>query len=283
MTPACRLSCAGLLLIVAATVWACDADPTPTPSGPTPSPTRTLTPVPSASPTVPPTPSATPSPTVAPSPTLTPVPTATEGPVRTPVGGAAGPEFAVALAAMDAAPSYRYILDLELGPPAVRYVLTGTGQYQAPAAWDTTFNALGFSSEVLTIADTTYVRSYGVWTKGPPAATLFPMGAPPAVGNALGLLTYAGDAGLVGAGNETPAGVPARHFRFRLPAPRLGSPVPALVPSGGDLWTDPQTHRFRRLLLALGDAAAAPNAAGTLQFDFTDYGAAILLTPPPLP
>ncbi|MDQ2807526.1 MAG: hypothetical protein M3Z04_11550 [Chloroflexota bacterium] len=283
MISARRLGHAGLLLILATTLWACDADPTPTPAGP-PSPTsRPLTPAPSATATVPPSPTVPPTPSATPSPTLTPVPTATEGPVRTPVGGAAGPEFAVALAAMDAAPSYRYSLDLELGPPAVRYVLTGTGQYQAPAAWDTTFNALGFSSELLTISDTTYVRNYGVWTKGPPDATLFPMGAPPAVGNVLGLLTYATDAGLVGEGNETLAGAPARHFRFRLPAPHLGSPLPALAPTGGDLWTDPTTHRFRRLLLAFGNATSAPNDAGTLQFDFQDYNAAITLTPPPLP
>ena len=272
-----RLGCAALLLVLATGLGACDADPTPIPPGPSPTPTRSPAPAPTATLTVPPAPSS------SPSPTLTGVPTATEGPVRTPVGGAAGPEFAVALGAMDAAPSYRYSLDLELGPPAVRYVLTGTGQYQAPAAWDTTFNALGFSSELLTIADTTYVRSYGVWTKGPPDVTLFPMGAPPAVGNALGLLTYTTDAGLVGEGNETLAAMPARHFRFRLPTARLASPIPDLAPTGGELWTDPETHRFRRLLLTVGNAASAPNNAGTLQFDFQDYGAAITLTPPPLP
>ncbi len=267
----------GLLSVLMILTAACDANPTPTPPGPTPTPTVTLTPAPTGTPTVPP------SPTNMPSPTDTPVPTATEGPVRTPVQGAAGPEFAVALAAMDAAQSYHYSLDLELGPPTVHYVLTGTGAYQAPAAWDTTFNALGFSSELLTISNTTYVRSYGVWTKGPPDTTLFPMGAPPAVGNAVGLLTYATDAGLVGEGNETLDSTPARRFRFRLPTDRLAAPAAALAPSGGDLWTDPTNHRFRRLLLAVGRPADAPNNAGTLQFDFSDYGAPITFTPPPLP
>ena len=83
-----------------------------------------------------------------------------------------------ALAAMDAVPSDHYTVTLALGPPNARYVLTGAGQYQAPASYDTTFNAVGFSTQVLTISDTTYIRSFGVWRKGEPDAVAFPLGPP---------------------------------------------------------------------------------------------------------
>jgi hypothetical protein len=248
-------------LALAGAIAACDSNVAPTPAGPRPTPTATPPPGPTATP-VPP--------------TDTPVPTPTEGPVRTPVGGAAGPEFGVALAAMDAVPSYRYRLNLDLGAAATRYSLVGSGEYQAPDRWIGTFNTNGFSAGVLTIGPDTYVRSYGVWTKGPPDATLFPMGAPPAVGRVVGLLTYAADAGLVGEGTELLGDVPARHFRFRL-RPPVG-PTPDLAATGGELWTDPETHLFRHLLLNLG-LPDSP-AGGTLQMDFTDYGAAIQLTPP---
>jgi hypothetical protein len=261
------LAALGALGLLAA-LWACDSPgPGPTP-GPTAIPTATASPAPSATATT------------TPVPTDTPAPTATEGPVRTPIGGPAGPELTTALAAMEAVPSEHYTVTLTLGPPNARYVLTGVGQYQAPASYDTTFNAVGFSTEVLTISDTTYIRSFGVWRKGEPDAVAFPLGPPPNIGRAIGLVTYAADAGLAGEGNETLDGAPARHFRFRLPATGAVPGVGAALGSAGDLWVDPETHRYRRLTLNVGPGDASDT--GTLQIDFGAYGAPVTLTPPPV-
>ncbi|HUS15962.1 MAG TPA: hypothetical protein VM536_13230 [Chloroflexia bacterium] len=258
-------------LLLGLALVACDE-----PNPPSPTPVLTATPVPTATPAA--------TATSTPLPTSTPSPTPTEGPVRTPVGGAAGPEFMIALAALDAAPSYRYKLELALGPPEARYVLSGTGQYQAPASYDTNFNALGFSAEILTISNTTYVRSYSVWRQGPPDEATFPMGAPPNIGNVLGLLSYALGADLVGEGNDTLGDKPARHLRFTLPASGALVPAPpAPAPTGGDLWTDPTTHRPLRVVITFSHGAPPADNDGTLQIDFSDYGAPVVLTPPPTP
>ncbi|HMA37516.1 MAG TPA: hypothetical protein VKY74_23890 [Chloroflexia bacterium] len=245
--------------------------PTPPPAGPTATPTvfRTATPTATA--------------TNTPLPTATPVPTATEGAVRTPVGGAAGPEFMTALAAMDQAPTYRYKLQLVLGPADARYVLTGTGAYQPVGNYDTNYNALGFNSEIAVISATTYVRTYGIWHRGDPDATTFPLGAPPNIPRLIGLLSYAVDASLVGDGNETLDGHAARHFRFILRTGGLFGPGgPNLGTAGGDLWSDPTTHRYQRLSLTFGRPGTPTDNDGALQLDFADYGSALTLTPPPV-
>jgi hypothetical protein len=274
-----RLAIFGLLaLALWGGLFACDSGPTP--SGPPatstvagPPPTPSSTPVPQPSPT--------PSNTATPAATMPPTPT--EGPVRTPVSGAAAAEFTTALAAMDAAPSYRYTLQLQLGAPEARYVLTGTGAYAPPAAYDTNFNALGFNSEIRVISDTTYVRSYGVWHKGPPDALLYPMGPPPSIPDIVGLPSYAVEATPVGTGDDTLDGGPARHYRFVLRANSLIGPGNGLGTSGGELWVDPTTHRFRRLVLIFGQPGATGDNDGTLQLDFSNYGTPVTLTAPPLP
>ncbi len=269
------------VVLLALLLAACDTAPAPT--GPPATATAVVPAGPTGTPTAVPSPSATPVPTSTPIPTNTPVPTPTEGAVRTPVGGAAGPEFMAALAAMDAAPTYRYTVRLELGPVATRFVLTGTGAYAAPASYDTNFDALGFNTEILVISNTTYVRSYGRWQQGPPGPTLYPMGAPPAIPSVVGLATYAIDAALVGDGNEQIDGQPVRHYHFLLRAGSLLGPAPGLGTAGGDLWTEAATHRFRRLVLSFGNSGAPGDNDGRLQMDFQDYGAAIVLTPPPVP
>ena len=250
--------------------------PSPSPAAPAPAgPTATLpnTAVPTVAPTV----------TLMPVPTASVLPTATEGPVRTPVGGAAGPEFSTALAAMDAVSSYRYSLQLALGPTAARYVLNGSGQYQAPGNFDTNVSANGFSSEILVLDGTTYVRNYGVWHKGAPDPTVYPLSPPPDLPRLLGLLTYTHDAGLVGDGNETLNGTPVRHYRFLLRPGNLLGPAPDLGIAGGDLWADATTHRFIRLSYNFGRAGAPSDNDGVLQIDFSDYGSPVVLTPPTVP
>ncbi|MGI8586360.1 MAG: hypothetical protein ACR2M0_01545 [Chloroflexia bacterium] len=280
-----RLLLAALILAVPAWLTGCDVPFVP---APTPTAANTATPAPPTTtpgPTsTPPTATLVPTATSAPTATATPVPTPTEGPVRTPVGGAAGPEFGAALAAMDAAPAYHYRLQIALGPPEARYVMTGTGTYQPSGNYDTNFNALGFNSELLLLNGATYVRAYGVWHQGRPDSVLYPLGPPPNIPDLLGLLTYTRDAALVGDGNETLNGLAVRHYRFQLRPDALIAGN--LAPASGDLWADAETHHYARIILSLTSAAGPPDNNGTLQLDFSDYGTPVtpmqlLLTPAP--
>jgi hypothetical protein len=258
------------MLALAGALLACDAIP-----GPQPTPTVAGTPAP---------PTDTPVPTATAAPTNTPVPTPTEGAVRTPVGGPAGPEFMAALAAMDVAPTYSYTLRMQLGPTSTEYLLTGSGRHQPPADYDTNYSALGYHTEIAVISGTTYFRNFGVWQKGLPDAAAFPQGPPPDIPAILGLLTYAADAGLAPEGSDGSDASSGRHLQFRLePDGLVGPGGPGLGASGGDLWVDPETHRYVRLILNFGRPGAPADNAGQLQMDFLDYGAPVTLTPPPVP
>ena len=110
---------------------------------------------------------------------------------------------------------------------------------------------------------------------------LYPLGAPPDLRRTIGLTSYASDATLVG--DETLDGQPVRHYRFGLGAGGLLGPGSSPALTGGDLWVDAETHRFRRLVYTIGPPGPPGANAGTLQIDFLAYDVPVTLTPPPVP
>ena len=264
-----------LLLVGAA--GCLDLDPPP--PAPLPTATPVVTPTVTATPTATPTPSATPPPTGTQAPTATPTPL---GPVQTPVGGAAGPEFEAALATTRAAQSYRFNTTLAIGPAGQQVSLTGDGEYQAPDRLHYRYETIGRPVEITLIGAETWQRAPdGTWAPGPPDPALQPLGTLPNVADLLGLLTYAGQADLLGDEPLDGAGPPLRHLRFTLTPLALGN-APALGwgRATGDVWVAPDTRRFARLRLTFVSNRGDSANDGTITIDYHDYDAPITIARP---
>ncbi len=273
----------GLLLGTAACLDLDPPSPTPVPV-PTATSTVTATAPPLSSPTHTPSPSSTPSPTLSPSPTptATPSPTPTPlGPVRTPVGGAAGPEFTAMLAAMAAAPTYRFHTDLAIGPTESRVTLSGEGEYQAPEHLHYTYETVVRPVEVVVIGPDTYLLQLdGTWQRATLTPDGSPLQTPPNPQDLLGLLTYAAQADLVGDDPVPGTTTPARHLTFTLSPVALGAGTRlGWTQAAGEVWIAPDTRRLQRLLLTFGGDPSGANT-GTVTVDFRDYDTPIIISAP---
>jgi hypothetical protein len=187
------------------------------------------------------------------------------------------------LDAMDAATGYRFHTELTIGPAGQDVVLSGDGEYQAPDRLHYTYQTVVLPVEIVIIGQDSYVRQPpgGTWQAGALTPDRSPLRTPPNVRDLVGLLTYAGEARLLG--DETLPGQdqPARHLAFTLTPAALGAaPTLGWTGAAGEVWLDPATHQLARLRLTFQQPDGSTGNDGALTVDFRDYNAPITITTP---